>query len=82
MEEAALRAGVGPAYVERLVELGLVEVGDDGQVTEPAIRRLLLLHQLDLAGLPLEGLARLVAERRPLVRLHRGGRNGRVRAVR
>ena len=62
MEEAALRAGVGPAYVERLVELGLVEVGDDGQVTEPTIRRLLLLHQLDLAGLPLEGLARLVAE--------------------
>ena len=62
MEEAALRAGVGPAYVDRLVELGLVEVGDDGQVTEPTIRRLLLLHQLDLAGLPLEGLARLVAE--------------------
>jgi class 3 adenylate cyclase len=61
-DEAALRAGVGPAYVERLMELGLVEVDDDGLVTEPTIRRLMLLHQLDLAGLPLVGLARMVAE--------------------
>jgi class 3 adenylate cyclase len=62
VEEAALRAGIATTYVERLVTLGLVEIGADDQVTEPTIRRLMLLHQLDLAGLPLDGLARMVAE--------------------
>ena len=64
VEEAAQRAGVGPAYVEHLVGLGLIEVVEDGRVTESTILRIMLAHQLDLAGLPLDGLARLVAEGR------------------
>jgi class 3 adenylate cyclase len=51
-----------PEYVEHLVELGLADRSDDGRFPEATIRVLMLLRQLDLAGLPLEGIARLVAD--------------------
>jgi class 3 adenylate cyclase len=62
IEEAASRAGVSPAYVDRLVTLGLVEIGEDGRFDGSVVRRLMLLHQLEVAGLPLDGIARLVAD--------------------
>jgi adenylate cyclase len=60
-EEAALRAGISPAYLDRLSDLGLIEADADDRIAEGAIRRAMLLYALDLAGLPLEGIARVVA---------------------
>jgi hypothetical protein len=62
IDEAARRAGVSPEFVAHVHALGLVDVGDDRRVAEPAIRRLTMLHHLDVSGLPLDGIAQLVAE--------------------
>jgi class 3 adenylate cyclase len=53
---------VTAAYLADLISLGLVSVGEDERVSEPAVRRIIVLHRLDLAGLPLDGIARLVAD--------------------
>ncbi len=58
--EAAQRAGVGADYLDRLIALGLVEVDSDDQLTVGAIRRIMLLQALDHAGIPLEGIARVI----------------------
>ena len=53
--------GSSPAYLDRLTDLGLIEADADDKISAGAIRRLMLLHALDVAGLPLEGIARVVA---------------------
>jgi adenylate cyclase len=58
--EAARRAGVGPDYVDRLVELGLLEADANGELGERDVRRAIVIHSLEQAGIPLEGLAELV----------------------
>jgi adenylate cyclase len=61
-DEAALRAGVTRSYLDRLVDLGLVDIDADDSVSDGALRRMMLLHALELDGLPLDGIARIVAE--------------------
>jgi adenylate cyclase len=54
--EAASRAGVEPAYVERLLELGCIRPRHDG-LSIGDVRRIGLLRTLEEAGLPLDALA-------------------------
>jgi adenylate cyclase len=58
--EAAARAGVGEDYLDRLIELQLVETDANGGLTAGALRKVMLLHGLDEAGIPLEGLSQVV----------------------
>jgi adenylate cyclase len=54
--ELADRAGVQPAFVDRLCDLGILATGADG-FTEGDARRARILHGLDAAGLPLDAVA-------------------------
>lgn len=56
-DEAARSAGVTPAYLDRLIDLGLVEPDAQGQVTPHGIRTILLLQSLDESGIPMDALA-------------------------
>ena len=56
------RAGVDPAYVERLAELGLVRADEDGRFGESDVRRIQLLQVVDRGDLSLEGLATVVSQ--------------------
>jgi len=58
--EAAQRAGVDEAFVDKLIGLGVVEAGPDGRLTAADVRRLQLTRTLENAGIPLEGLAALI----------------------
>jgi adenylate cyclase len=55
--EAAERAGVPVDDVSRLVELGIVTPQDGDRFTAGHLRRVQLAHSLDMAGIPLDGLA-------------------------
>ena len=54
--EAARRAGLDEAYLEHLESLGLLKPVDGGYA-EGMVRRASLVHALDQAGIPLDGLA-------------------------
>jgi adenylate cyclase len=54
--EVAVRAGVAPEFVDRLIEVGILKPTDDGY-SAGDIRRAALVLVLDRAGLPLEGIA-------------------------
>jgi class 3 adenylate cyclase len=56
------RAGVDPAYVERLAELGLLRADEDGRFGESDVRRIQLLQVVDRGDLSLEGLATVVSQ--------------------
>ncbi len=58
--EAAQRAGVEPAYLDRLVELGILEAEPEGGFTNGDVRRLALVKMLEGSGLPLEGIGAAV----------------------
>ena len=60
--EAAARAGVGADYLDRLIGLGLVRPGPDGKLTIGGLRRVMVLHALDQAGIPLEAVARVIEQ--------------------
>jgi adenylate cyclase len=53
--EIAVRAGVEPAFVDRLCDLGILAAGADG-FSEGDMRRTRILHALDAAGLPLDAV--------------------------
>lgn len=55
--EAAERAGVGLDYMDRLAELNIVRADDEGSFTSGQVKRAQLTRSLDMAGIPLEGLA-------------------------
>jgi adenylate cyclase len=59
-EQVAERAGVQPAYVQRLVDQGLLAQGADGPFTDADARRIRLYRGLEHAGLPLEEVAEAV----------------------
>lgn len=65
--EVATRAGVDPAFVDRLCDLGILAPGDDDAFSEGDMRRTRILHSLEVAGLPLEALGE--AMRRGIVDL-------------
>lgn len=63
MQVVADRAGVEPAYVDRLVKLGVV-TPDDGRFSAGDARRVGVVKALDEAGLPLDGIAEAIREGR------------------
>ena len=56
VSDAAERAGVSPAYVERLVELKVIAAPASWPSVESAVRRVTVVLALDRAGLPLTAL--------------------------
>lgn len=63
--EAARRAGVTDEYLDRLIELGLVQPDKQDELTVGVLRQVMLLHALEQAGIPLEALANLIAHGGP-----------------
>jgi adenylate cyclase len=60
--DAAQRAGVEPAYVDRLLELGMISTDGDGGFSTGDIRRVTLIQTLEASGLPLEGIASAIRD--------------------
>ena len=58
--QAALRAGLEPEYLDQLAGLGLITADERGAYSRGQIRRARLIHTLERAGIPLDGLARAV----------------------
>jgi adenylate cyclase len=58
----ARRAGVGPDFVERLVEAGMVGPGPDGLFSPGDVRRVKLVDTLERGGVPLDGLATAIRD--------------------
>ncbi len=55
--EAAKRAGVEPAYLDRLIELGIIAPGAGDRLSKGDLRRAQMARTLETAGIGLEGLA-------------------------
>ncbi len=55
--ETAGRAGVDTAYVERLVDLGILAPSGEDQFSAGDVRRVVMVQALEGAGIPLDGLA-------------------------
>jgi adenylate cyclase len=53
-EGAAERAGVEPAFLDRLVDLGIVAPDEEGRVSSGDVRRVLMARSLEDAGIRLE----------------------------
>jgi adenylate cyclase len=58
--EAARRAGVEEAFVDRLIDLGVIEGRPNHRLTAADVRRVQLTRTLENAGVPLEGLAAMM----------------------
>jgi hypothetical protein len=56
----AERAGVEPAYVDRLFELGIVAPDADGQYAAADVPRVRLVGTLERGGVPLEAVAQAI----------------------
>jgi adenylate cyclase len=56
-QQAAERAGVTADYLDRLVELKIVRLDEDGGFSSGQVKRAQLMQALDTAGMPLDGLA-------------------------
>lgn len=59
-EELAVRAGVAPDWVDRLVGLGILRTGDHGSFSAGDVRRARLVRALEEAGVALEPLAEVL----------------------
>jgi hypothetical protein len=57
--EVAERAGVDPAFVDRLCDFGILRAAGDA-FTEGDVRRAGIVHSLDASGLSIEGLAEAI----------------------
>ncbi len=55
--EAAERAGVEPAYLDRLIDLGVIAPDGTDRFSPGDVRRALMAGSLEDAGIPFEGLA-------------------------
>jgi len=63
-EVAASRAGVEPQEVVRLTDLGILAGSDGDAYTDADVRRVLVVQELERAGLPSDALASLVRDGR------------------
>jgi adenylate cyclase len=61
-QDVADRAGVGPDYVDRLVELGILQPGIGDAFSLGDVRRARWVQGFERAGVPLEGLAAAVRD--------------------
>ena len=59
-DEAAERAGVGPDFVARLMDLAIVRPASPDDFSPGDVRRVLMARSIDDAGISLDGLAALV----------------------
>ncbi len=59
-EQIADWAGVSPEYLAQLVDLGIIEPGEDGLFDEADFRAVRIVQSLDQAGLPLAGLGQAI----------------------
>jgi hypothetical protein len=57
LQETAALAGVEPAFVERLVELGILAPEEPDRFSPGDVRRVLMACSLEEAGIPLESVA-------------------------
>jgi adenylate cyclase len=62
--ELAERAGVPAAFVERLVDLGIVAATDDGTFSDADVYKIRFVRSSDLGGLSIEAIARAIREGR------------------
>jgi class 3 adenylate cyclase len=60
-DEAAERAGVEPAYLVRLVDLGVLDREQAGRFSPGDVRRVAMVKSLEDAGIPLDGVAAAIA---------------------
>jgi adenylate cyclase len=58
--ELAERAGVSPLFVERLIELKILDPPDDGGFSDGDMFRTRLMRSAEQAGVPLDGVARAI----------------------
>jgi adenylate cyclase len=58
--EAASRAGVDPAFVERLVDLGILTPVRDGRLTDGDVRRAMIVHGLEQSGMSTTEIGELI----------------------
>jgi adenylate cyclase len=58
----AQKAGVSVGYVDRLVELGIVNAGSEDAFSQGDVRRARWVHSLEAAGVPLDGMAAAVGD--------------------
>jgi class 3 adenylate cyclase len=56
------RVGVEPAFVRRVVDLGIVAPGADGQFSPGDVRRVKLMDTLERAGVPLDGMSSAIRD--------------------
>ncbi|HEX6056596.1 MAG TPA: adenylate/guanylate cyclase domain-containing protein [Intrasporangium sp.] len=56
-EDAAVRAGVEPHYVDRLVDLGIIVPAEPGRFSPGDVRRVLMAKSLEDAAIPLDHVA-------------------------
>ena len=61
-QDVARKAGVDPAYVDRLVELGILTPGTGDAFSTGDVRRARWVRSWEDAGVPLEGMAAAVRE--------------------
>ncbi|HXY72657.1 MAG TPA: adenylate/guanylate cyclase domain-containing protein [Actinomycetota bacterium] len=61
-EEAAERAGVEPAYLTRLVELGVLAPADAGRFSDGDVRRVMMAKSLEDAGIPLDRVGEAIRQ--------------------
>jgi hypothetical protein len=81
--ELAERAGVPTAFVERLVDLGIVAAADDGTFPDADVYKVRFVRSSDLGGLSIEAIALDLRGTLDLLDLRRVGFVGfRVRANR
>ena len=62
--ETAERTGIDLETLRRMVALGIIEPDADGRFTDGHVRRLGLVESLVSAGIPLDGLAAAIRNRR------------------
>ena len=70
-EAAAERAGVDGAYVDRLVDLGIIAPGDDGRFSAGAIQRVGVVLGLERSGMSMPLVGEAIESRQSLARLRR-----------
>jgi adenylate cyclase len=61
-QDVARKAGVEPAYVDRLVDLGFLTPGAEGGFSTGDVRRARWVRSFEDSGVPLDGLAAAVRE--------------------
>ena len=55
--QAASKAGLPDAYLDRIIELGIVKPDADGRLTKGDVRRAKMAETLENAGIGLEALS-------------------------